>query len=126
MLLVGLFAAVALVLAVIGVFGVLSYTVTQRTTELGIRMALGASATRVKLLVLGQGMAPVLGGVAVGLGGAVLLTRFISSLLFGVSATDPVTFATVSMALTGVAAMASYLPARRATRVDPMSVLRQE
>jgi putative ABC transport system permease protein len=126
MLLVGLFAALALVLAVIGVFGVLSYSVTQRTTELGIRMALGASARSVKLLVLGQGMFPVAAGVAVGIGGAFGLTRFMATLLFGVTPTDPVTFAAVGTLLAATAAMASYIPARRATRVDPVTVLRRE
>jgi putative ABC transport system permease protein len=125
MLLVTLFAVVALVLAVVGVFGVLSYTVNQQTAELGIRMALGASARSVKLLVLGQGLAPVLGGVAVGLAGAFALTRFMESLLFGVTATDPVTFAGASVLLAAIAGLASYIPARRATRVDPVRVLRE-
>lgn len=125
MLLVVLFALLALVLAVIGVFGVLSYTVSQRTTELGIRLALGASARDLKLLVLGQGMMPVLAGVMLGLAGAVALTRFMESLLFGITPTDPVTFATVAVLLASVAALASYLPARRATRVDPVTVLRE-
>jgi predicted permease len=126
MVLVGLFAAVALALAVIGVFGVLSYTVNQQITELGIRMALGASARSVKLLVLGQGLMPVAGGVIVGIAGALALTRFMESLLFGVTATDPVTFGAVSLLLVAIAATASYIPARRATRVDPVRALRQE
>jgi putative ABC transport system permease protein len=126
MLLVGLFATLALLLAVIGVFGVLSYSVTQRTTELGIRMALGASARSVKLLVLGQGMRPVVAGVAVGIAGALGLTRFMATLLFGVTPTDPATFAAVAMLLAATAALASYIPARRATRVDPVAVLRRE
>jgi putative ABC transport system permease protein len=126
MVLVGLFAAVALALAVIGVFGVLSYTVNQQTTELGIRMALGASARSVKLLVLGQGLMPVAAGVTVGIAGALALTRFMESLLFGVTATDPMTFGAVSLLLVAIAAAASYIPARRATRVDPVRVLRQE
>ncbi|HYH45984.1 MAG TPA: ABC transporter permease, partial [Thermoanaerobaculia bacterium] len=126
MLLVGLFAALALVLAVLGVFGVLSYTVAQRTTELGIRLALGASARSVGLLVLGQGLLQVLAGVALGLAGSLALTRFLESLLFGVTPTDPLTFGAVALLLVGVAAVASWLPARRATRVDPMTVLRQE
>jgi ABC-type antimicrobial peptide transport system permease subunit len=125
MLLVTLFAAVALALAVVGVFGVLSYTVNQQATELGIRMALGASARNVKLLVLGQGLAPVLVGIACGIGGALALTRFMESLLFGVTATDPATFVVVSALLAAIAALASYIPARRATRVDPVRVLRQ-
>ncbi len=125
-LLVGLFAGVALVLAVIGVFGVLSYTVTRQTRELGIRMALGASARRVKLLVLREGMAPVAAGVVLGLAGAFALTRFMNSLLFNVTPTDPATFSVVAVLLASIAALATYLPARRATRVDPVVVLRQE
>jgi putative ABC transport system permease protein len=125
MLLVTLFAAVALALAVVGVFGVLSYTVNQQATELGIRMALGANARNVKMLVLGQGLAPVLAGIACGIAGALALTRFMESLLFGVTATDPVTFVVVSALLAAIAALASYIPARRATRVDPVRVLRQ-
>jgi putative ABC transport system permease protein len=126
MLLVGLFAALALVLAMVGVFGVLSYAVSQRTTELGIRMALGATARNVRLLVLGDGLTPVALGLAIGIAGALALTRFMSTLLFGVTPTDPLTFVSVSMLLATVAALASYVPARRATRVDPAQVLRQE
>jgi putative ABC transport system permease protein len=125
MLLVTLFAIVALVLAIVGVFGVLSYTVNQQTAELGIRMALGASARQVKFLVLGQGLAPVLGGIALGVAGALALTRFMESLLFGVEATDPATFMSVSALLALIAAAATYIPARRATRVDPARVLRE-
>jgi putative ABC transport system permease protein len=124
MMLVTLFAVVALLLAVVGVFGVLSYTVNQQATELGIRMALGASARNVKLLVLAQGATPVLAGIAAGIGGALALTRFTESLLFGVTPTDPATFVAVSLLLVLVAAIASYIPARRATRVDPVRVLR--
>jgi len=126
MLLVGMFAVLALVLAVLGVFGVLSYTVSQRTTELGIRLALGATARNVKLLVLSEGLAPVIAGIVLGVAGALVLTRFMESLLFGVTPADPPTFAAVSLLLAGVAAMASYIPARRATRVDPVVVLRAE
>jgi len=126
MLLVALFAAVALALAVVGVFGVLSYTVTQQTTEFGIRMALGATSRSVKMLVLGQGLMPVLVGIALGLLGAAGLTRFMRTLLFGVTPTDLPTFSAVSLLLIAVAALASYIPARRATRVDPVRVLRQE
>jgi putative ABC transport system permease protein len=126
MLLVSLFAALALMLAVIGVFGVLSYTVNQRTTELGIRLALGASASNVKMLVLGQGMMPVAAGVLLGLAGAFALTRFMESLLFGVTPRDPATFAAVSLLLAAIAAVASYVPARRATLVDPVAVLKRE
>lgn len=125
MLLIGLLAAVALLLALLGVFSVLSYTVTQRTTELGIRMALGAGGGRIALLVLGAGMLPVVCGVALGLAGALALTRFMASLLFGVTPTDPATFASVATLIILVAAIASYLPARRAAHVDPITVLRQ-
>jgi ABC-type antimicrobial peptide transport system permease subunit len=125
-ILVGLFATVALVLAVIGVFGVLSYTVTQQTTELGIRMALGASARSVRLLVLRQGLAPVAAGVTAGIAGAALVSRAVESQLFGITPTDPVTFVSTTALLAAVAAIASYVPARRATRVDPVRVLRRE
>jgi predicted permease len=124
LILVGVFAAVALVLAVIGVFGVLSYTVTQQTPEFGIRLALGASASRVLWLVLGRGMVPVAIGVTIGIGGAVALSRVTRGLLFGVTPTDPLTLAAVTTLLVATAATASYLPARRATRVDPVRVLR--
>jgi predicted permease len=126
MLLVGLFSSVALALSVIGVFGVLSYTVNQRTRELGIRMALGASARNVKLLVLAQGMMPVIAGIVLGVAGALVLTRWIETLLFGITPTDIPTFVGVSVTLVAIAALASYIPARRATRVDPVRVLRQE
>jgi putative ABC transport system permease protein len=126
MLLVGLFASVALALAIVGVFGVLSYTVNQRARELGIRLALGASGRSVKLLVLGQGMMPVAAGVVLGLAGALALTRSIESLLFGIAPTDVPTFAGVAAMLVAIAALASYIPARRATRVDPVKVLRQD
>jgi putative ABC transport system permease protein len=124
MVLVGAFAGVALALAIVGVFGVLSYTVTQQTPEFGIRMALGASANRVLWLVLGRGMVPIAIGVALGVGGALALSRFLRGLLFGVAPTDPVTLTAVTTLLVATAAAASYLPARRATRVDPVQVLR--
>ena len=126
MLLLGLFAAIALALAVIGVSGVLSYSVNQRTTEIGIRMALGASGRRVMLLVLGQGLAPVMVGLVAGTAGALALTRFMTTLLFGVTPTDAVTLATVVVLLAGTAAAAAYVPTRRATRIDPVRALRQE
>jgi putative ABC transport system permease protein len=126
MVLVAIFAGIALALAIVGVFGVLSYTVNQQATELGIRMALGASARSVKLLVLGRGMAPVAAGVAIGIAGALALSQYMTTLLFGVTPTDPVTFVAVSLLLASVAAAATYVPARRATRVDPVRVLRQE
>lgn len=126
MVLVGVFAGVAMALALIGVFGVLSYTVTQQTAEFGIRMALGASARRVHWLVLGRGMVPVAAGIAIGIAGAFALRPFMQTLLFGVAPTDPVTLVAVAALLLLTAAAAAYLPARRATRVDPLRVLRHE
>ena len=124
--LLAVFAGVALIIAVLGVFGVLSYIVTQRTRELGIRIALGASSAQVRRMVVVRGLALVFAGITLGLVGAVLLTRYMASLLFGVTATDPVTFAAVASVLLLAAIVASYLPARRATRVDPMLALRAE
>jgi putative ABC transport system permease protein len=126
LILMAVFAVAALVLAAVGIYGVISYSVTQRTHEIGIRMALGASSSDVLGMIIRQGMALSAGGIALGLVGAFWGTGLLSSLLYGISATDPVTFIVISAILAGVALTACFIPAQRATRVDPMIALRHE
>jgi predicted permease len=126
MTLLSAFAGLALLLAALGIYGVISYSVSQRTRELGIRIALGATQDRVVRLVLGQGVLLTVSGIALGLVGAFWLVKLLSSLLFGIGATDAVTFAAVGAVLLGVAALASYVPARRAARVDPVIAMRAD
>jgi putative ABC transport system permease protein len=125
-LLLGLFASVALALAAVGLYGVMSHLVTQRAHEIGVRLALGARRPDVVRLVVGQAMGLIVVGTVLGLGLALALTRVVRTLLYQVSPTDPLTFASVPALLVAVAGLASWLPARRATRVDPMVALRAE
>jgi len=122
----GIFAALALVVAAVGIYGVVSYAVAQRTHEIGVRMALGAQRTDVLKMVIRQGMVMSVGGVIVGVLGAVAATRLLSSWLYGIEATDPATFATVAVVLIGIALLATYVPARGAARVDPVNAMRSE
>jgi putative ABC transport system permease protein len=126
MSLFAIFAGLALVLGAVGVYGVISYSVAQRTSEIGVRMAMGAQRRDIQLLILGQGIRIALLGVAVGICGALALTRLMSKLLYGVAATDPATFVAVAILLTTIALVACYIPARRAVRLDPLVALRYE
>jgi len=125
-MLIGTFALLALILAAVGLYGLISYTVTQRTREIGIRVALGAAPRQVLVPVMKEGLMLALAGIGLGLVGAVAATRALTAFLFGVGASDPLTFAGVALLLLGVAAAASYIPSRRALRVDPVVALRAE
>ena len=126
MLLLSLFAGVALLLAIVGIYGVMSYTVAQRTKEIGIRVAVGAQAGDVFRMVIGHGMILALIGIVFGLVAAFGVTRLMASMLFGVEATDPTTFIGIALLLAAVAFIACYIPGRRATKVDPLVALRYE
>jgi putative ABC transport system permease protein len=126
MILLGGFALLALILASVGIYGVVSYLVAQRTNEIGIRMALGAQRGDVLKMIVGQGAKMALLGVAFGIAAALALTRLMSGMLFGVTPTDPLTFFAVAALLVAVALLACYIPARRASRVDPVVALRYE
>jgi predicted permease len=126
LILIGFFAGIALLLAIAGVFGVMAYSVSRRTREIGVRVALGATSHDVLMMILGQGLRTVLIGVVIGLAGSLAVTRAIQSLLFGVTPSDPLTLAAVMLLLVVVALLACYIPARRAAKVDPMVALRYE
>jgi predicted permease len=125
-MLIGFFGITALLLATAGVFGVMAYSVSRRTREIGVRIALGAGSGDALRMILGQGMRTIAIGVVIGIAGSLALTRTVESLLFGVTATDPLTFGSVTLLLVGAALLACYIPARRATKVDPMVALRSE
>jgi predicted permease len=125
-ILIGFFGITALLLATSGVFGVTAYSVSRRTREIGVRVALGAATGDVMRMIVGQGLRTILIGVAIGITSALVLTRTMKSLLFGITATDPLTFGGVTLLLVGAALLACYIPARRATQVDPMVALRDE
>ncbi len=126
MLLLSIFAIVALALASVGIYGILAYLVLQRSQEIGVRMALGARPRNILFSVVGEGMVLSLAGILLGVGGALALTRMVSTLLFGIAASDPVTILAVAALLLVVASAACYVPARRAMRIDPMLALREE
>jgi putative ABC transport system permease protein len=124
--LLGAFAVIALLLAMAGIYGVISYAVTQRTREFGIRLALGSETGRIQRMVVWDGARLALIGVAIGIPGALIVTRLIASVLYGVGRGDPLTYGVVAAALAGVSLLASYIPARRAVRVDPIIAMRAE
>jgi putative ABC transport system permease protein len=126
LILIGVFAAVAAILAMIGLYGVLATTVRQRTTEIGVRMAFGANRASILSLIIGQGLRLSLGGIVLGIVAAIAMTRVMASLLVGVSATDPATFASMAIVFTLIATIAAWIPARRAAGLNPNVALRDE